>query len=86
VSGSGRAAEVYREQHVREALARDPRVNELGISVRLASGKLFLAGAVASDERRRAAAAVVAELCPDLEIHNGLRVPPLAPPDAETMR
>jgi hypothetical protein len=78
--------DVYLEQRVRDALARDPRVGELGLCVRLVCGKLFLSGAVASEERRRAVADVVADAFPELEIHNGLRVPALAAPDVETMR
>ena len=44
----------YLAQHVRDALAEDPRVSELGISVTVAGDHVYLGGQVATNERRQA--------------------------------
>lgn len=72
----------YVIQRIREALAADPRVGELGIDVEVARGKVFLRGAVATDERRQAISDVVSEMFPDCEIHNETKVEELQEPDA----
>ena len=58
--------------HIREAIARE--VGELGIDVRLASGKVFVSGVVPSEECRAQITAVVAAEAPDLELHNATSV------------
>ena len=55
---------------VREALATDPRVNELDIAVTVAGRKVFLTGDVATQERKDAISAVVGETVPDYDVHN----------------
>lgn len=77
--------DVYVVEALRSALARDPRVHELGLTVRLVAGKVFLAGVVACAERRDCIAAVARELLPDLDIHNELSVEPMSPPERETL-
>jgi Flp pilus assembly secretin CpaC len=62
--------EDYAIQHLREALATDDRVGEMGVQVRVVAGKVFLTGQVATPERRQAVGAVAAEVLPDYEIHN----------------
>ncbi|MFN2526464.1 MAG: BON domain-containing protein [Actinomycetota bacterium] len=64
----------YVVAHVREALAQDPRVNDLNIQVNIAGKKLFLTGNVPTDERCQTIASVVRELLPDYEIHNEVTV------------
>lgn len=49
---------------IREALAEDPRTNTLDIQILVTSGKVFLMGPVASEERRRAVLAVAGEQVP----------------------
>lgn len=49
---------------IREALAEDPRTNVLDVQVMVSSGKVFLMGTVACDERRRAVVEVAGELLP----------------------
>jgi hypothetical protein len=66
--------EAYLAAHVREALATDPRVSELGLQVRIVSGRVFVHGVVPTNERRDAISVVVAELLPELEIHNATTV------------
>ena len=73
--------DAYVVAHVREALASDPRTNELHVEVTLAGNRIFLTGEVASDESRRAVAEVVEELAPDREVRNETSVPPLAAPE-----
>jgi osmotically-inducible protein OsmY len=62
--------EDYAIQRVREALATDARVAEMGVQVRLVAGKVFLTGQVPTDERRQAVGDVAAEVLPDYELHN----------------
>jgi osmotically-inducible protein OsmY len=64
----------YLAEHVQDALARDPRLNELGITVTISGDKAFLSGDVATDARREAAATVAADLLPDHQIHNHVTV------------
>ena len=64
----------YLVQHVREALAADPRVGELHVEVTMAGDRVFITGAVPSEERRTVIAAVVEELLPDHEVSNHVTV------------
>ena len=76
----------YLVGRVREALATDPRVNELTIQVTLAGNKVFLSGTVATPERREAITAVVGELLPEHEVHNETTVQAYEPaPEIETL-
>ena len=74
----------YVAAHVQEALARDPRVNEPELGVKVAQGKRGdVHGHVPSEERRRSVTDVVRECCPDLEVENRTTVERF--PDAEGM-
>lgn len=65
----------YLAQHVREALAHDPRVADLGISVRVEPGAVRLSGQVATEERREAVAVVAREaLDTGHQVHNDVTV------------
>ncbi len=75
--------EAYLVERVREALAHDPRVSELGISVRVAGDRVLLTGDVATPERKAAATDVVAPLLGGRTLENGLTVANLAETDAE---
>ncbi len=72
----------YLIQHIREALAADERVGELGIEVEVAREKVFLRGAVPTPQRRDAIGQIVRELLPDCEIHNETKVEQLQDSDA----
>ncbi len=74
--------ETYLVGHVREALARDGRTNELHVEITVSGDRVFLTGEVASEESRDAVAAVVEELLPAHEIHHGTAVTALGPPEA----
>jgi len=65
----------YMVGHIINALATDERTHLLDIKVTITNDRVFLLGAVASDERRSAAEAVVRELVPaHMTIVNGLCV------------
>ncbi len=66
----GPEPEAYVTEHLREALAKDPRVNELELEVTLAGGKVFVSGTVATEERVAAVGEVLRELAPDREVVN----------------
>ena len=69
--------------HVEEALACDPRVNEQGLHVALAGGRVFVTGTVSTQQRREAVAQVVGELVPDHELRNEVTVAADYPEPAE---
>lgn len=78
--------DVYTVEHIRDALAQDDRVNELGVQVTMTAGGVFLTGDVATPERRDAITEVVRELVPDVEIHNQTTVAAYPePPDMEVL-
>ena len=62
--------EDYEMQRLRDALATDDRVAEMGVQVRLVAGKVFLSGQVATEERRQAVGTLAGEVLPEFEIHN----------------
>ena len=72
-SVSGQQAE-YLVAHIQDALATDERTGELELDVRIAGGRVFLAGVVATTERRDAVEQVVHEVAPDLDVVNQLSV------------
>jgi osmotically-inducible protein OsmY len=76
--------EVYLLEHVRAALAKDPRVNELELDVALVNDAIFVSGMVGTDDRRRAIGEVVSELVPDRRVVNQTSVLSVSPrPSAE---
>jgi osmotically-inducible protein OsmY len=60
----------YAVQRLRDALATDQRVAEMGVEVHVSGGKVFLTGQVATPERQQAVGAVAAEVLPGYEVHN----------------
>ncbi len=66
-------------ERVRRALAADPRVGELGITVRVVGRRAFVSGSVATPERRQAISTVVTEVLPAYEVQNDVAVTPLEP-------
>lgn len=62
--------EDYAIQRLRDALAADERVAEMGVQVRIVAGKAFLTGQVATAERHQAVGAIAREVLPDCEVHN----------------
>jgi osmotically-inducible protein OsmY len=78
--------EPYLAEHVRDALAQDPRLSELHVEITIASGRVFLNGTVGSEERRAHLTSVVQELLPDREVVNHTTVEaPAGGPDVEKL-
>ena len=76
----------YVAERIRSALAQDERVNELGVHVTLVGSRVFVTGTVATAERQRGIACVLAEQFPDLELHNDVTVQEMgAAPVRETL-
>jgi len=74
VSGAESQPAEYLIGHIQQALATDPRSGELELDVRIAGGRIFLTGAVATRERRAAVETVVREVAPDVDVANELTV------------
>ena len=60
----------YLVEHIRDALAQDPRVSELDVTVEIDDETVVLSGTVASPERQKAAADIAHRLLPDHEVRN----------------
>ena len=60
----------YAIQRLRDALASDERVAEMGVQVRMVAGKVFLTGQVATPERQQAIGSLATVVLPDYEVHN----------------
>lgn len=73
----------YLVQRVRDALARDSRVAELDVRVRVLGRRVYLQGSVTTTTRRDAASTVVRELLPEHEVYNELTVIGLEAPSPE---
>jgi hypothetical protein len=76
---------VYRAERVRESLACEPEVSELGIEVVIVEEEIVLRGTLASDRRKAQVLAHVRRLCPDLEIRDELKIHVLRGPKTETV-
>jgi hypothetical protein len=64
----------YLVEHVRDALAHDPRVGELDVAVAIEDETVVLSGTVASPQRQEAAADVVRALLPDHHVRDETEV------------
>jgi osmotically-inducible protein OsmY len=78
--------EPYLAEHVRDALAQDPRLSELHVDITTTPGKVFLTGTVGSEERRTHLTGVVQKLLPDREVVNHTTVEaPAGGPEMEKL-
>lgn len=64
----------YVTAHVRQALATDARVAELGLEVHLEGDEIVVAGTVSTEERRASIDDVVAGAAPGHPVRNEARV------------
>jgi hypothetical protein len=64
----------YVVERVRNVLARDPRVGELDIHVKVLDDRIFVRGTVPTPERRDVISDVLRDVLPDYEIDNELTV------------
>lgn len=67
-------------EHVRDALARDPRTGELGLEASIENDALVVRGVVGSEERRVAVLEVAREAASGLEVINQTQVKEVRPP------
>jgi hypothetical protein len=65
----------YQAEHLREALAQDPRVGELGVDVEIVGETVVLRGTLTSTERQTAATAIAHNLMPNYAVRNETAVP-----------
>ncbi len=77
-----REPEHYAGERLRDALAADPRVSELGLQVHIVAEHLFVTGQVSTPERVEAVSEIAARVLPDHVLHNDLSVIDLAGPPA----
>ena len=77
-----REPDEYLVARIQDAIACDERAGEQGIEVRVAGGRVFLHGTVASEERRTAVGAVAADHAHGLVVCNETTVVPPADTDS----
>jgi hypothetical protein len=73
----------YLIAQVCEALARDPRVSEIELDVRVEGQTVIVRGAVQTEAQRRGVDEVLAERFPELEARNEVSVLTAPEPPAE---
>ncbi len=82
VEGSGR----YLLAKIRDALAKDPRVNEPELVVVVSGGTVMVSGTVPTEGRRKAVSEVVRQIAPGMEVRNATEVgPALGEPRVESV-
>ncbi len=72
--------ETYVVERIREALAHDARVSQLGVGVSVAGGKIFLSGETATPERKTAATEVARARAEGRAVYNAMTVLALSEP------
>jgi hypothetical protein len=75
----------YDAERLREELARDERVSELGIEVTISAGRAFLHGKVPTPERRDAVGEVAQRFLPHCTVVNEVMVTKLGAPQLEEL-
>lgn len=73
----------YLVERVRDRLAVDDRVGELGLVLRLMSGRLFITGSVPTEECRRAITEIVADAAGTVVIVNETVITPAPSPGTD---
>ena len=73
----------YKSQRIRDVLAQDERVGELGLEVHIDHGQVTVSGMVTTEQRRAAIDTVVHELMPGAALDNKVTVVSTGPPDVE---
>jgi osmotically-inducible protein OsmY len=76
----------YLMARIRDALAKDPRVNEPELVVAVSGGTVMVSGTVPTEARRQAVADVVHDVAPGMEVRNATEVgPALGEPRVESV-
>jgi osmotically-inducible protein OsmY len=73
----------YEQERIRQALATDPRVGELELSVEVVAGRVLVTGSVPSEKVRDAIDAVVKEVAPGVALDNRATVASTDEPSGE---
>ena len=73
----------YEQERIRQALATDPRVGELELSVDVVAGRVLVTGSVPSEKVRDAIDAVVKEVAPGVALDNQATVASTDEPSGE---
>ncbi len=73
----------YVAGRIEQALAGDPRTNELGVHANVRGGVVYLRGEVATEQRRQLVTEVVRAAAPGLAIRNEVAVADIRPPGQE---
>ena len=76
----------YDAEKLREELARDERVSELGVEVTITGDRAYIQGKVSTAERRDAIGQVAREVLPDCTVINEVTVAELEAPDRQSPR
>jgi osmotically-inducible protein OsmY len=71
----------YLAERLREAIATEPDVHELGLTVQIIESSVVVTGAVSTPSQREAIGRVVQRLAPDYDLVDEVDVPPMSPPD-----
>lgn len=72
--GVNPGADVYLAKEIEGAIADDERTAELGVTVDVRAGRVFLRGKVSTAQRRDAAGTVAHERAPGHEVVNEIQV------------
>jgi osmotically-inducible protein OsmY len=75
--------DAYLTERIREALAHDPRIAELGIAVSVSGDHVLVSGNVATADRRSTVNEVVGPLLGDRVLHNAVTVSPISESSGE---
>jgi osmotically-inducible protein OsmY len=73
----------YKSQQIRDVLAQDDRVGELGLEVHIDHGQVSVSGTVTTQQRLAAIDIVVHELMPGAALDNKVTVVSMGPPAVE---
>ena len=76
---------LYLAERVRESLASEPSVAELGIEVIVVEERVVLRGTLTSGRRKAQVLAHVRSICPHLVVGDELRIETLSEPETETV-
>jgi hypothetical protein len=77
----------YVAERLREAIATEPDVYQLGVTVHVVGDQVHLAGPTSTPAQRQAIVALVERLAPELHVVDDLEVPSLPQPtEAEELR
>jgi len=78
--GTSEPAE-YLAERLREAIATEPDVHELGLSVQIIDTSVVVSGPVSTPSQREAIGRLVQRIAPEYDLVDEVDVPPMSPPE-----